>query len=232
MPPEAAPLAERSSDRPLLDPQYSPQSRAERLIAAARVVLAAFSFLAIWLDPSEPTRYAQTAYAILAIYVGYALLTALLVWRSTAPLGRQVFVMHAFDLGVFSLFMFFTQGPTSPFFVFFVFSLVCGTLRWQWRGTLWTAVVALAAFVGMGFYAAKVISDPAFELNRFIMRSVYLAVVAALLAYLGLYEQRRRGEIARLAAWPPVVPHEVRLLVRETLEHAARVLGAPRVLMA
>ena len=225
-------MGESWTDRPVIDPQYSPQSRAERLIATARVVLAVFSFLAIWLDPSEPGRYAPTAYALLAVYVAYALLVAVLVWRTTAPLGRQAFVMHAFDLAVFALFMFFTQGPTSPFFVFFVFSLVCATLRWQWRGTLWTAAAALALYLGMGAYAAKVVGDPAFELNRFIMRSVYLAVVAILLAYLGVYEERRRGEIGRLATWPPVVPREVRLLVGEMLEHAAGILGAPRVLMA
>ncbi|MBI2461612.1 MAG: sensor histidine kinase, partial [Candidatus Rokubacteria bacterium] len=225
-------MAESRRDSPLVDPQYSPQSRAERLIAAARVVLAAFAFLGIWLDPSEPTRYVRTAYALLAVYIGYALLAAFLVWRSAAPPGRQTFAMHAFDLAVFSLFMFFTQGPTSPFFVFFVFSLACGTLRWQWRGTLWTAAATLALFLGMGVYAAQVIGDPAFELNRFIVRSAYLAVVAALLAYLGLYEERRRGEISRLATWPLGAPQEVRSLAREMLEHAAAVLGAPRALLA
>lgn len=224
--------AEASHRRAAADPLYSPQSRAERLIAAARAVLAAFSLLAIWLDPSEPTKYAQTAYAVLAVYVVYALGIALLVWRATAPLGRQILVMHAFDLGAFTLFIYFTQGPTSPFFVFFVFSLACATLRWQWQGTLWTAAVALAMFLGMGVYTATILGDPEFELNRFIMRSVYLAVVAVLLAYLGLYEQRRRGEIARLAAWPPAVPRDARSLVQGILEHAAGILGAPRVLMA
>lgn len=224
-------MAERWQDWPLIDPQYSPQSRAERLIAAARVVLAVFSFLAIWLDPPEPTRYTETTFALLAVYLVYALGVAVLVWGRTTPLGRPAFAMHAFDLAVFSLFMVFTQGPMSPLFAFFVFALVCGTLRWQWQGTLWTAVVVLAVFVGMGLYAAEANGDP-FELNRFIVRSAYLAVVAALLAYLGLYEQRRRGEITRLAGWPPVVPREVRRLAREMLEHAAGVLGAPRVLLA
>lgn len=216
----------------VIDPQYSPQSRAERLIAAGRVVLAAFSLLAIWLDPSEPTKYANTAYALLSVYVAYAVGVALLMWCSEAPLGRQVVITHAFDLAVFSLFMYFTEGPTSPFFVYFVFSLLCATLRWQWRGTLWTAVAALAMFIGMGVYAGEVLRDPDFELNRFIIRSVYLAVVAALLGYLGVFEQRARREISQLAAWPPVVPREIRSLVREILEYAARVIGAPRALLA
>jgi len=35
---------------------YSQQRRAERLIAARRVVLAAFGFLSAWLGPSNPAR--------------------------------------------------------------------------------------------------------------------------------------------------------------------------------
>ncbi|HEV8676340.1 MAG TPA: sensor histidine kinase [Methylomirabilota bacterium] len=211
--------------------QYSPQSHAERLIVTGRVVLAAFSFVALWLDPSEPARHAATAYALVALYVCYALLLALLVWRAAAPSGRLRLATHAADLAIFSLFMYFTEGPNSPFFLFFVFALVCAALRWQWRGTLWTAAAALAAFIAMGAYAGEVLRDPAFELNRFIMRSAYLAVVAALVAYLGAHEHRVRREMSRLAAWPSDVPPDARALLHETVQHAAEVLGAPRLLM-
>ncbi len=215
-----------------MDLQYSPQGRAERLLAAGRVVLATFSLLAIWLDPSEPARYAQIAHILLAGYVAYALLLALLAWHSDILLVHLRILTHAVDLTIFSFLMYFTEAPNSPFFVYFVFSLVSATLRWQWRGMLWTAVVALAVFIGMGVYAAEVLHDPAFELNRFIIRSVYLAVVAALLAYLGAYEQRLSSELSKLAAWPHAVPKEAHELVREILEHAADILGAPRMLMA
>ena len=41
----------------------------------------------------------------------------------------------------------------SPFFLYFMFSLLCATLRWQWQGVLWTSVAALAIFVGLGIYS-------------------------------------------------------------------------------
>jgi signal transduction histidine kinase len=211
---------------------HSWQGGVERLIAQGRLGLAAISLLAFWLDPSEPSRYAQTAYSLLAGYAGYALLMAILVWRSPTSLVRLRLLSHAFDLMIFPLFMHFTEGPTSPLFVYFVFSLICATLRWHWHGTLWTAVVALGTFIGMGVYAAQVMHDPAFELNRFIIRSVYLAVVATLLGYLGAYEEGWRSEISKLAAWPRAIPRDAHLLVRRVLEHAAGMLGAPRLLMA
>lgn len=215
-----------------MEPLYSPQSRAERLIAAGRVVLAIFSLFAVWLDPAEPAKYADIAYSLLAAYVVYAAAIALLVWRSDAPSHRQALVTHAFDLVFFSLFIYFTRGSASPFTAYFVFALVCATLRWQWRGTLWTAVVSLAMFLGVGLWVAEVLDDPGFEVYPVIVRSVYLVVVAVLLGYLGFHEEQTRRETALLAAWPQDVPRQIEALVRSLLEHAAQALGAPRVLLA
>jgi signal transduction histidine kinase len=211
--------------------QYSPQRRAEVLIATGRLVLATFSLLAVWLDPSVPGRDAEIAYALLTGYVAYSLLLTLFVLRGQLPQGNLPVVTHGFDLFLFTIFMFFTEGPTSPFFVYFVFSLFCAILRWGWRGVMWTALIAMITFVGMGIYAGKIMQDPGFELDRFIIRSVYLGVIAALLVYLGVYEERRRGELSGLAAWPRAIHEELRDLLSDMLKYAAGILRAPRVIM-
>jgi signal transduction histidine kinase len=74
--------------------------------------------------------------------------------------------------------------------------------------------------------------DPSFELNRFIIRGVYLAVVAILLAYLTAFDQRLRTEMSGLADWPRELPQELEALVRAELSHMAHIFGAPRVFMA
>jgi signal transduction histidine kinase len=216
----------------LMEPLFSPQSRAERLIATGRVVLAISSLFAVWLDPAEPAKYADVAYSLLAAYVVYAAVIALLVWRSDAPSHAQALITHAFDLIFFSLFIYFTWGTASPFTAYFVFALVCATLRWQWRGTLWTAVVSLAMFLAVGLLVAAVLDDPGFEVYPLIVRSVYMLVVAVLLGYLGAHEEQTRRDMSLLAAWPQDVPRQSEALVRALLEHAAQALGAPRVLLA
>lgn len=215
-----------------MEPLYSPQSRAERLIAGGRVVLAVSSLFAIWLDPSEPAKYARIAYSLLVSYVLYSAAITLLVWRSDAPSNRQRLVTHCFDLAFFSLFIYFTAGPASPFTTYFVFSMVCATLRWQGRGTLWTAVASLAAFLGIGLYFTEVASDPAFQIYPLIVRSVYLTVVAVLLGYLGVHEDRTRRDMSRVAAWPRAEPSRIEALTRELLAHAGSAVGAPRALLA
>src|SRR5437867_2928375 len=212
--------------------QFFLPSYAERLIAAARLVLVASSLLAIWLDPHESAEYAGLISRLLSGYFLYALVVAALVWSWPTTPALLPPITHAFDLVAFSIFMYFTHGPTSPFFVYLVFALLCATLRWQWRGTLWTAVAALVVLTGLGLYAAGVLHDPEFELDSFIIRSVYFAVAATLLSYLGLYVQRQRSEMTELAEWPHVVPQEQGTLIRDALERAAEVLRAPRVLLA
>jgi signal transduction histidine kinase len=211
---------------------YSPASRAERLIAGGRVILAASSLFAVWLDPTEPAKFAAVAYGLLAAYLVYAVAIALWVARSAAVPGPQRLLSHAFDLAFFSLFTYFTAGPASPFIAYFVFSLVCATLRWQWRGTFWTALVALATFLGLGVYFAEVLRDPSFELMPFIIRAVYLVVFAVLLGYLGVHEERTRREMALLAAWPAPGAARASEVTRELLATSARILGAPRAVAA
>ena len=216
----------------LVGTDYAPRMRAERLIATSRVVLAVFSLLAVWLDPYTPDIHERTTYILLLCYSTYALIIAAVVWLSDAPLYRLGLATHALDLVLFSVLTYLTEGPTSPFFTYFTFAIVAATLRWQWRGALWTAAAALVLFNGTGAYASEVMNDPAFEENKFVIRSVYLAVMAGLLGYLGAYEERRRLEMSELAAWPPHRGRSADLPQPEVLESATRILRARRVLVA
>ncbi|HKC47752.1 MAG TPA: sensor histidine kinase [Gemmatimonadales bacterium] len=211
---------------------YAPRIRAERLIATSRVVLAAFSLLAVWLDPYTPTAYGQTLYILLVGYGVFALAVAAVVWLAHVPLAQLGLGSHVLDISLFCVLTYLTEGPTSPFFTYFMFSIVSATLRWHLRGALWTAAVALVAFNGIGVYGSEVMNDPAFEENRFIIRSVYLAVMAGLLGYLGAYEDRRRREMSALAGWPWTTAREQMVPHPEILQSAARILAAPRVLLA
>jgi signal transduction histidine kinase len=204
------------------------QSRAERLIATARAVLAVSSLVAVWLDPTEPSRYASIAYALLAFYAALSLVLAVLAFRSYALVLELRLPSQVVDLAVAILMPFFTEGPTSPFFVFFAFCMASAAVRWGWTGTVWTAGITLAAFLGFGYYFGRVLDDPAFQPNRFILRSVYLGVLAALLGHLGIFDERLRREVSRLATWPRT---ESREPVREVLERVAGILGLSQLLL-
>src|SRR5262245_62173940 len=207
-----------------------PRSQTERTIAAARVVLAASGLVAIWLDPAEPARYVALAYALHASYVVYSVAVAAVVWnRATA--GYLPLLTHAVDITLFAVFQYLTNGPSSPFFVYFIFSLFCGALRWQWRGAFATALVVIPLYLLIG-RLSRAIDPSAFETNRYVIRAVYLALTAVLLAYLGEHERRLRAEIERLAHWPPVGGGSREKALARVLDHAAQVIDCVYVLVA
>ena len=210
---------------------YFPASRAERFIAVGRTVLAATSLFAVWIDPTEPTNHRTVAYSLMWAYVVYSALLAGAVWRSRDPGGRARLVTHVVDLTFFSLFAYFTEGPTSPTTIYFVFSMVCATLRWRLQGVVWTAVAAIAAHVVIAVAVTGVPIGAHLETFRIVGRVVYLAVVAALLGYLGAHEERTRAEISALATWPAADAPAMEPAMRGLLEHAASVLQAPRLLL-
>ncbi len=205
-----------------------PQSRAERLIAAGRLVLTAAAFIAIRVDPFEPARPAAVGF--LLAYAVYALVLAVWNLRSASYDTRLLLLSHTVDLAFFTLINVLTEGATSPFFVYFVFSLICAMLRFGRRGTVATAVAALAVFF-ISTTLAHAAGAP-IEWNRFIIRAVYLVVVAALLIHLAEYQQRATRELSRIATWPRSPWTSLDALVSQLLEQGAGVLGSPRILLA
>jgi len=171
----------------------------------------------------------RVAYALLGVYAVYAVAVAIAVWRAARPLLRTRVVTHVIDLVIFAAMYFSEQHVASGFFVFFVFSLLSATLRWQWRGTLFTAMTAFGIALIASLYQATLAE--AFESNRLLIRGLYLAVVAILLGYLGVYEVRLRREVARLAAWSTALPDDADGMIREVLVRIADVMSAPRVLL-
>lgn len=185
-------------------------TRIERIASVGRLVFTTFTFVALTLDPTDPRRYAHLTYLLLVAYLVYAAaFAAFTFWRTPGP--RTGLLTHVLDLVTVTVFMYLTAWTTSPFFVYFTFALVVATMRWQWRGVVWTAVFAIVAFNALGAYAAGVLHDPAFQLNRFLMRNFYLLVTATLLGYLGFFETELRSELARRLRKAAAAEERVRL---------------------
>lgn len=201
--------------------------QAERTIAIARVVLAGTALFAVWLDPADPMHYAGLTYTLYWAFVGYSGLLLLATVREVPewmPLAT-----HAVDVIAFALFQYLTLGPSSPFFVYFIFSMFCGAIRWGWRGSLVTGSVVLAFYVALlgSITGANVV--PGFEVNRFVIRLVYLGVATGMLVYLGRYEARLRTEIERLARWPVPLATNPEASIGRILEYGARLMQAGSV---
>jgi signal transduction histidine kinase len=209
--------------------QRFPQSRAERLIAIGRFVLAVAALGAIWLDPLEPAQSSSLTYALLAGYSVYALAVVLWNVAASTTTRRALLTTHVLDLVLFGVVNATTFGPTSPFFVSFVFSIGCAMLRFGRRGTVLTAGLAVVVYIASGIAGA---SAAQFELNRFVVRVTYLLVLASMLIYLAAYQERIQDDLRRIARWPRSARSDYETLLAQLLAEVASIFGARRVLLA
>jgi len=193
--------------------------------------MAAFALAAVEFDPVEPPHLAHLADALLYAYLAFSIVLALVFTKSTRPMPHLRVATHAFDL-VIAVSVNALTGAGSPFFVLFVFLLVAATLRWQWRGTMWTGAAVVVAYLLLGVYGHLGYGGVGFELNRFLIRGSYLAVVAVLLGSLGTWEERVRRDLVDLAGSPRTKHLSFEGAARESLAYAASVLRAQSVMLA
>jgi signal transduction histidine kinase len=186
-------------------PTGRPAARTERVLAVGRAFLTVTGLIAIYLDPTEPTRLQAVTYAVL---LGYAVhsLSVLVYVNGTARLtpthGR---VLHGLDILWTSALTFVSEGPVSPFFLFFLFVVLAAANRWGFRETAGTAVITVAVFLietavaAAGQWNATWFASIEFELNRTILRVAYLLLTGVLLGYLAEQQKRSREELAAVA---------------------------------
>ena len=203
----------------------------ERLIGLGRFIFAVAAYIAVYLDPTQPKGFVDETYRILELYVGFA--TLLNVLSFVRPLSASIrYLTHGVDILTITLLVHFTGGPTSPFHASFVFALLTGTIYWRWRGALLTVIILEIVLLALSWGSFDFADDTRSELNRFIVRSTFLIVAAAMLASFGAYRERSRDKLARLAAWPvELISDEGNPPVAGSLRHAAEVLGTNQIVV-
>src|SRR5438094_9092171 len=140
---------------------------AERVIAQGRLLLCALATLVIQFAPTQPTQYAAAAALMLWVYFAFAAtLVALTRYRFLTP--TMSWLIPVVDILMISELLSLTEGPTSPFFAFFMFALLAATLRWQWQAV----VVTAAALIGVLFIVK--ITEVAPAVNNYLNASVII----------------------------------------------------------
>src|SRR5437016_3989459 len=89
--------------------------RVERMLAGARLFLALASLLAIYLDPTEPTRYTTLAYGLMFGYLAHSVVIFAWLRRSQQVSLQFTVGLQAIDIAWPALISLFTEGPNSPF---------------------------------------------------------------------------------------------------------------------
>lgn len=179
-------------------------ARLERVLAIGRAFLTVWGLVAIYVDPTEPSRFAELTYAVLVGYAVYSIVVLAFIERATKVAPRHGEFLHGADILWTAALTFVSNGVGSPFFLFFIFVVLAAAFRWGFRGTMITAAVVVGLFavetmlVTVGPWR-NLFSLSADDINRTIMRVAYLLLSAFLVGYLGEQEKSLRSEIVTMA---------------------------------
>jgi hypothetical protein len=88
--------------------------RAEQILGSGRAFLAVTAWVAIYVDPTEPARFAGLTYVLLAGYAVYSVALLLLVHRVAGISTGFSRAIHGIDIVSASALSFFSEGPVSP----------------------------------------------------------------------------------------------------------------------
>ena len=166
-----------------------------RMIALTRCMLAFSALAIIWIDPSEPKRLVELTYASLAVYCIYSAVLAVISYRSDWPAPKRA--LHWVDILFYAYLVGLTEGTSSIFFYFFLFAILVASFAWGFRESLAVTLASFALFTTVGLTFAP--TGDEFELNRTLIRAVYLFVFGYMIAYWGGYEAllKRRLKLLR-----------------------------------
>ncbi len=136
------------------------------------------------IQPSTPASTSATATVDVIVQRFQAFQAAIRKWTHWADVGWYIVLISL------------SSGTSSVFFFFFFFAILVASFRWGFRSGLSVAVISAILFTAVGFATAP--KGPNFELNRFLLRPIYLFVLGYMMAYWGGYEITLKRRLALL----------------------------------
>ena len=202
----------RQSWRLRIPPDPGETRRIERWLATARVFLAVATLVAIRMDPTE-LGHSWAAYGLFVFYLANGILIMMLLRRRQESTPAFRLLVHTTDIIWPALISIFSEGPRTPFFLFFFFVLAAAAYRWGLWETLGTAAAEVALLWAESYFLLRVplgpgrtlpwqflsglhVSVGTFEAQRLFMLSIYLIVMGLLLGYLAEQQKHLRAEKA------------------------------------
>lgn len=164
------------------------------MIGLVRLVLALAALGIIAIDPTEPDKNVELTYASLVLYAVYsaAVYASSLRRHERNPRKLTHWVDVAFYLALVSL----SSGTNSVFFLSFFFAIIVASFRFGFPEGVRVTVASAVLFSVIG-YATAPHGEP-FEINRFLLRPVYLLTLGYMTAYWGGGEIKLKRQLSLL----------------------------------
>jgi len=185
--------AARPAAAPAPDAEDSLESVGAGRTCLMRFALALSALVIIFIDPSEPDRLVTLTYSALLAYTVYSGVLYLAVALGGAKFSSSAWTWV--DVGSYLVFIALSSGTGSIFFYFFFFAILVASFRDGFKSGMRVTLVSAELFIVVGYLASPA---QAFELNRFLMRPIYLLLLGYMIAMWGGSELNLKRRLALL----------------------------------
>ena len=155
------------------------------MIGLVRLALALAALIIIFIDPTEPDKNVELTYGALVLYVAYSTTVYAFSLRRHEHHPRRL--THWVDVAFYLCFVSLSNGTNSVFFFSFFFAIIVASFRFGFPEGMRVTIASAVLFSVIGYATAP---SGHVEVNRLILRPVYLLTLGYMTAYWGGCEIR------------------------------------------
>lgn len=165
-----------------------------RMVRLMRMLLAFSALVVTLVDPSQPDRFVGLTYSFLIAYFLYSggLYFFALYDRQFVRSNLLLWL----DVAWFIILVSLTSGTNSIFFFFFFFPILVASFQQGFMAGIRLTIVSALLFTIIGYVSSP--SGAQFELNRFLLRPIYLLILGYMISYWGEREITFKRRLALL----------------------------------
>jgi len=179
-----------------MNPQDQWLLQKEKTLAWVRLGFSLAAILVVQLNPERVARFPVLSYLALIGFFAYSLLVFYLIVKETAVnFARLALITTCVDLVWVSLIVFSTGPSPTPFFVYYFFPVVTASSRYGIKGGVGVAAIGLVLY---GLIRLSPLSVGSLAIDIFVIRSIYLLVLAYIFGLLSEFEQKQNRKLMAL----------------------------------
>jgi signal transduction histidine kinase len=168
----------------------------ERVLAWLRVGFAIVAVGVIVLNPARVARFPLLSYVSLGSFLIYSLAILHLATRERTYARAVGLITTCLDMLWVSFIVFSTGGASTPFFVYYFFPIITASSRYGIKGGLSAAVAGALTY---GYIRFHFDWEDSLGIDRFVVRSIYLFVLAYIFGFLSEFESKQNQKLLALS---------------------------------
>lgn len=171
----------------------------ERALAWLRVGFALVALVVIQLNPSRVARYPALSIFSLGTFFLYSVVIVYFTLKEKSGPLRTALATTCLDLVWISVIVFSTGGTRTPFFFYYSFPIITASSRWGVKASIAVAAIGVALYGAIRITLAAEAMDDPIGIDTFLVRSIYLFVLASIFGILSEFEKKQNQKLLALS---------------------------------